>query len=258
LRKYWENRDRFLKMKYQCPHCKSELNDNDVMSSKCSKCLKMFTKALPVDLTNDFQTPVPPNKVSCDTKSNKVDLTEDFETPVARETGKTCPYCQAPIKPGIPVVTCPVCQIPHHQECWNENKGCTTYGCSHQQSLQQTEIQRQPNYQRQMPAENTSGQGPSALIPHEIRRWNWGAFGFSFLWSIFNNVWIGLLVLIPYVGWVMPFVLGAKGNEWAWQNKRWESVEHFQRVQRAWANWFLTIIIISSIIFILIVIAADY
>ena len=36
---------------------------------------------------------------------------------------------------------------------------------------------------------------------------------------------------------VMPFVLGAKGSRWAWRNGRWDSVEHFKRVQRLWAIW---------------------
>jgi Cytochrome oxidase complex assembly protein 1 len=35
----------------------------------------------------------------------------------------------------------------------------------------------------------------------------------------------------------MPFVLGAKGNRWVWRNGRWDSVEHFKRVQRKWAIW---------------------
>ncbi len=44
--------------------------------------------------------------------------------------GKTCPYCQTPIKPGETVVFCSSCSIPHHQECWNEGRGCTTFGCN--------------------------------------------------------------------------------------------------------------------------------
>ena len=35
----------------------------------------------------------------------------------------------------------------------------------------------------------------------------------------------------------MLFVLGAKGSAWAWRNGRWDSVEHFKRVQRKWAIW---------------------
>jgi len=44
--------------------------------------------------------------------------------------GKTCPYCQTPIKPGEAVVFCSACSIPHHRECWNEGRGCTTFGCN--------------------------------------------------------------------------------------------------------------------------------
>jgi len=72
-------------------------------------------------------------------------------------------------------------------------------------------------------------------IPPEIDRWNWGAFLLSWIWGIVNGTPIALLTLVPLVGFVMVFVLGAKGSGWAWRNKRWDSVEHFKRVQRRWA-----------------------
>jgi Cytochrome oxidase complex assembly protein 1 len=74
-------------------------------------------------------------------------------------------------------------------------------------------------------------------IPPEIDRWNWGAFLLNWIWGIGNNTFIALLALIPLVGFVMMFVLGAKGSAWAWRNGRWDSVEHFKRVQRKWAIW---------------------
>jgi Cytochrome oxidase complex assembly protein 1/Protein of unknown function (DUF3176) len=74
-------------------------------------------------------------------------------------------------------------------------------------------------------------------IPPELDRWNWGAFLLNWIWGIGNNTYIALLTLIPLVGFVMPFVLGAKGSKWAWQNGRWDNVEHFKRVQRGWAKW---------------------
>lgn len=43
--------------------------------------------------------------------------------------GKGCPYCQFPIKHDSNVVVCSGCKIPHHRECWEENGGCTTFGC---------------------------------------------------------------------------------------------------------------------------------
>lgn len=85
--------------------------------------------------------------------------------------------------------------------------------------------------------ENTSGQGPLAAVPPEIDRWNWGAFLLSWVWGVGNRTWIALLAFVPLVNLVMPFVLGVKGSTWAWRNRRWDSVDHFRRVQRRWA-WF--------------------
>ena len=46
--------------------------------------------------------------------------------------GKVCPFCKTEIKEGDAVKVCPSCGIPHHEYCWEENKGCTTFGCSEQ------------------------------------------------------------------------------------------------------------------------------
>jgi Cytochrome oxidase complex assembly protein 1 len=72
-------------------------------------------------------------------------------------------------------------------------------------------------------------------IPPEIDRWNWGAFFLNWIWGIGNGTPIALLTLVPIVGFIMMFLLGAKGSRWAWRNKRWDSVEHFKRAQRRWA-----------------------
>ena len=44
--------------------------------------------------------------------------------------GKICPYCKTEITVSDYVKVCPACGIPHHESCWIENKGCTTFGCS--------------------------------------------------------------------------------------------------------------------------------
>jgi membrane protein YqaA with SNARE-associated domain len=93
--------------------------------------------------------------------------------------------------------------------------------------------------------ENTSGQGKQAVIPTELRGWNWGAFLMNWVWGIFNKTYISLLTFVPLVGMLMPFVLGFKGNAWAWRNKRWESVEHFRKVQRKWAMWGVIMLVVS-------------
>ena len=79
-------------------------------------------------------------------------------------------------------------------------------------------------------------------VPDGIRGWSWGAFLLSWVWAIGNKTWIGLLALIPYVGLIMAIVLGIKGREWAWQNKEWDSIEHFQRVQKQWNRWAFIIV----------------
>ena len=85
--------------------------------------------------------------------------------------------------------------------------------------------------------QNTSGQGRSTAVPAEIKKWNWGAFFLNWLWGFGNRTYIALLCLIPLLNIVMIFVLGAKGSEWAWRNKQWESISHFKRVQKRWAWW---------------------
>jgi hypothetical protein len=86
---------------------------------------------------------------------------------------------------------------------------------------------------------NTSGQGSSALLPPELQGWNWGAFLLTWIWGIGNQVWLALLALIPvpFARLAVAVVLGIKGNEWAWQSKKWESIEHFRQIQRIWMIW---------------------
>ena len=95
--------------------------------------------------------------------------------------------------------------------------------------------------------QNTSGTGNSAILPPEIRGWNWGAFWLTWIWGIRNRTWIAFLDLIPYVGFVMPFILGAKGNKWAWRNQKWDSIEQFKKSQHRWAKWGLIIFLIVII-----------
>ncbi|MFC1862166.1 MJ0042-type zinc finger domain-containing protein [Chloroflexota bacterium] len=85
--------------------------------------------------------------------------------------------------------------------------------------------------------ENTSGQGKLTVVPQEIKGWNWGAFLLGLVWGAGNNVWWSLLLFIPYFGTVWIFVMGVKGNEWAWKSKKWDSIEHFQKTQGKWRNW---------------------
>ena len=88
----------------------------------------------------------------------------------------------------------------------------------------------------------------ASTIPDGIKGWSWGAFLLSGIWAIGNKTWIGLLAFVPYFGILMAFVLGFKGREWAWENNQWDSVEHFNRVQKKWSYWGVVVIFVAPIV----------
>ncbi|MBC8060294.1 MAG: hypothetical protein H7Y18_06470 [Clostridiaceae bacterium] len=95
---------------------------------------------------------------------------------------------------------------------------------------------------------NTSGHGDFTTIPLEIKKWNWGAFWLTWIWGISNRSYIALLAFLPIANLVVPFYLGAKGNELAWSNKQWIDMEDFKTTQRKWARAGWTFAIILTII----------
>ncbi len=81
-------------------------------------------------------------------------------------------------------------------------------------------------------------------------KWNWGAFWLTWIWGIFNGVWISLLALIPIVNIVVAFILGIKGTEWAQKSKTHLTKEENNKIQKKWsiAGWVISIICISTIL----------
>lgn len=93
-------------------------------------------------------------------------------------------------------------------------------------------------------------------LPEGVKGWSWGAFLLNWIWAIGNRTWIGLLALVPYVGLVVAIWLGFKGREMAWKNKQWESLEHFDRVQKNWSRWGVGVMLACLVLGILAAIAA--
>ena len=81
---------------------------------------------------------------------------------------------------------------------------------------------------------DTTGDTKAAAVPAGAKRWNWGAFLLTWIWGLGNSTYIALLALLPAVNIVMAFILGIKGGQWAWKNRRWDNVEQFTRVQGLW------------------------
>lgn len=94
---------------------------------------------------------------------------------------------------------------------------------------------------------NDSGAGAMAQLPAELQGMNFGAFAIPIWWGIFNQSFLGLLAFIPCLNLIVSVVMLFKGNEWAWQNRRFDSVEHFRQVQRAWQKWGVAVFIFNTI-----------
>lgn len=94
-----------------------------------------------------------------------------------------------------------------------------------------------------------SGQGALSEVPKEIQGWNWGAAGFTWIWGVYNGVWISLLNLIPFVNLFFWIFLGLKGSEWAWRKTKWKSVEAFQLSQKKWRPWGIAFFILRWLLF---------
>ena len=165
------------------------------------------------------------------------------------EVGKTCPYCRFPLKPGEPVITCPACKLPHHADCWTENRGCTTYGC---QSSPQvggaqpvTGVAQQPGmavapggYQAQAYGGDLP-RAARALLEQELDRLATNALIFSLLWFLCGiPALIGLLTGISVLGQVKQSGLVASGAK----KKAWIAIGISSAVLVALIIWIVNLI----------------
>lgn len=98
-------------------------------------------------------------------------------------------------------------------------------------------------------------------LPSELKKWNWGASLLGWIWAVGNKAYLMailgiIIILIPYVGWLVSIILfGIKGNEWAWESKKWDNLEHFKRVQKLWRNWAIGITLVILIPMVLFLVA---
>lgn len=77
---------------------------------------------------------------NCGTKAT-IELRSTDETAEASDpnievpSNTTCPICCCEITQGDEHVICPDCGTIYHKDCWDDNKGCATYGCKSAQCL---------------------------------------------------------------------------------------------------------------------------
>lgn len=87
-----------------------------------------------------------------------------------------------------------------------------------------------------LPSQQEAEMQQDMQTPECLNKFSVGAFFLGWLWGICNRVWIALLGLIPIVNIIMMFVLGFKGNQWAWEKQKEEKTpEEFDKRQSNWA-----------------------
>jgi hypothetical protein len=75
----------------------------------------------------------------------------------------------------------------------------------------------------------------------------------NWIWGIMHKKYITLLYfpacIIPIFGPLLISIwFGNKGNEWAWQSGKWDSIEEFNESQHMWVRLWLVLFIFSTII----------
>lgn len=81
----------------------------------------------------------------------------------------------------------------------------------------------------------TPGKFTGQLPADAVKRFNWGAFWGTWLWGLFNRVYITLLAIPLYftpAGFLASLVCGIKGNEWAYEKSKNKDLEEFHKGQK--------------------------
>jgi hypothetical protein len=94
---------------------------------RCPRCRAAIPDGVPAPALDIRVQPVESNAVSA---SNAVGVA------TGAATGRVCPVCQSGILENEAWLACPSCQQSHHQECWDEVRGCSTYGCKEAPALE--------------------------------------------------------------------------------------------------------------------------
>lgn len=183
---------------------------------------------------------------------------------------KKCLICCFPIKEGSEIVYCSQCHLPHHLECWVKNNGCSNYACTGS-PLEKVETssfnidgmyvitcdacgEKYLNNLKECPfckgayilsEELKTGNLSNEQVPPDVKKWNWAPFLMGWMWCFAHRIYsygIAILIIafIPYVSLInlpLTIYLGFVGSNLAWKNRKFSSVEEFNKIQKIWIFW---------------------
>jgi hypothetical protein len=123
-----------------------------------------------------------------------------------------CPVCQCTVVPDEEQTVCPACGLPHHSDCWNENLGCSAYGCSQVGVLKQGPDIRIPLEGIDIP--QTPPGMPLRPVPPPVENvvpWEFAFLGLSVLCFVVGTVTFGMSCLLAGAV-IAAFVLSREGR----------------------------------------------
>ena len=98
-----------------------------------------------------------------------------------------------------------------------------------------------------------------------LPKWNWGAFGLTWIWGMKNNVPLMLLGAIPGINLVISVIGGLYGYQWLWEKGSYQTIEEMKQGEKLWnvlgivnAIWYIMLfsLLILAIFFLLAFIVA--
>jgi hypothetical protein len=114
---------------------------------------------------------------------------------VGRKSAIKCGVCQSNILPLESNTICPSCGLHFHEECWQENYGCSAYGCSQVNILKPPEVEAQ----EQAAAEAEAAAAIADEEPPPRTPWEFILLGVSAVAVIISAVSFGGASLLTFL-----------------------------------------------------------
>ncbi|PHS04595.1 MAG: hypothetical protein COA78_16380 [Blastopirellula sp.] len=120
---------------------------------------------------------------------------------------QSCSICQTSIQPTDHVTSCGECDLPFHVECWEENLGCSAYGCSNVNTLRTG-----PDIQISSPPPLSSNMFTNEVVPlpEDGIPWEYVLLAGSALGMILGLLCFGIMSVVSLVATISYFVMSGK------------------------------------------------
>lgn len=109
-------------LRFACPHCHGVLRARKRLAGQWAKCKQCDGRIMiPFKSEAPLQSVVPTTGAT----NHQASSTESVGS-----VEEMCSICQCSVEIGADRTTCDRCGLPFHKDCWQENQGCSAYGCA--------------------------------------------------------------------------------------------------------------------------------